>query len=70
MIRCIFTAILSILTVCLVRADLAAPPRLEHWIGAVGLGALGLDVAAADAADDAALLVDLKIFDGVCNIYS
>ena len=48
------------LTVVLSRADLAAPSRLEDGVGAVGRRALGLDVLAANAAHDPALLVELE----------
>ncbi len=54
----------ALLTVCLPRADLAAPARQEDRVRTGGLRALGLDAAAAHPAYDATLLVDLPIEKG------
>ncbi len=50
-----------VLTVGLSRADLAAPPWQQHRVRASWLRALRLDAAAANAANDATLLVDLQV---------
>ena len=58
----------EILTIILSGADLAASAGQEDGVGAGGLGALRLDVLAANPANYSAFFVNLKY--AACSVYS